>query len=85
MAKRSLKSKETRNELQLPAILCQYACQCLMLHPTSLPQEQAAKISMVSEVKIQVFITECGSTLYVGLAHSVSPTNTNFRLTFLLI
>ena len=25
-----------------------------------------------------------GSTLYVGLAHAVPPTNTNFRLTFLL-
>ena len=25
-----------------------------------------------------------GSTLYVGLARAVSPTNTNFRLTFLL-
>ena len=31
-----------------------------------------------------VHIRECGSTLYVGLAHAVSPTNTNFRLTFLL-
>ena len=30
------------------------------------------------------FIREYGSTLYVGLAHAVSPTNTNFRLTFLL-
>ena len=29
-------------------------------------------------------IRECGSTLYVGLAHAVSPTNTNFRLTFLV-
>ena len=29
-------------------------------------------------------IRECGSTLYVGLAHVVSPTYTNFRLTFLL-
>ena len=29
-------------------------------------------------------IREYGSTLYVGLAHDVSPTNTNFRLTFLL-
>ena len=29
-------------------------------------------------------IRECGSTLYVGLARAVSPTNTNFRLTFLL-
>ena len=30
-------------------------------------------------------IREYGSTLYVGLARAVSPTNTNFRLTFLLI
>ena len=30
------------------------------------------------------YITEYGSTLYVGLARAVSPTNTNFRLTFLL-
>ena len=30
------------------------------------------------------FIREYGSTLYVGLACAVSPTNTNFRLTFLL-
>ena len=30
-------------------------------------------------------IRECGSTLYVGLARAVPPTNTNFRLTFLLI
>ena len=29
-------------------------------------------------------IKEYGSTLYVGLARAVSPTNTNFRLTFLL-
>ena len=31
-----------------------------------------------------IIIREYGSTLYVGLARSVSPTNTNFRLTFLL-
>ena len=31
-----------------------------------------------------VIIREYGSTLYVGLARAVSPTNTNFRLTFLL-
>ena len=31
-----------------------------------------------------VHISEYGSTLYVGLARAVSPTNTNFRLTFLL-
>ena len=29
-------------------------------------------------------IREYDSTLYVGLARAVSPTNTNFRLTFLL-
>ena len=29
-------------------------------------------------------IREYGSTLYVGLARAVSPTNTNFRLSFLL-
>ena len=29
-------------------------------------------------------IIEYGSILYVGLARAVSPTNTNFRLTFLL-
>ena len=29
-------------------------------------------------------IREYGSTLYVGLARAVSPTNTNFRLIFLL-
>ena len=33
---------------------------------------------------IETIIREYGSTLYVGLARAVSPTNTNFRLTFLL-
>ena len=31
-----------------------------------------------------LIIREYGSILYVGLARAVSPTNTNFRLTFLL-
>ena len=31
-----------------------------------------------------LLVREDGSTLYVGLARAVSPTNTNFRLTFLL-
>ena len=31
-----------------------------------------------------IIIREYGSTLYVGLARAVSPTNTNFWLTFLL-
>ena len=38
----------------------------------------------VMELKKEVVIKEYGSTLYVGLARAVSPTNTNFRLTFLL-
>ena len=33
---------------------------------------------------IFLVIRECGSTLYVGLARIAPPTNTNFRLTFLL-
>ena len=33
---------------------------------------------------ILMYTREYGSTLYVGLARAVSPTNTNFRLTFLL-
>ena len=31
-----------------------------------------------------IIIREYGSTLYVGLGRAVSPTNTNFQLTFLL-
>ena len=44
----SLKSTETRDDLQLPAILCQETCQRLMLHPYITPQEQAAKTSVVT-------------------------------------
>ena len=33
---------------------------------------------------VEIYIRECGSTLYVGLARTAAPTNTNFRLTFLL-
>ena len=33
---------------------------------------------------IHMCTRECGSALYVGLARAVPPTNTNFRLTFLL-
>ena len=33
---------------------------------------------------LHICIREYGSTLYVGLAHAVSPTDTNFQLTFLL-
>ena len=31
-----------------------------------------------------IIIRECGSTLYLGLASTTPPTNTNFWLTFLL-
>ena len=33
---------------------------------------------------LYLYIREYGSTLYVGLARTAPPTNTNFRLTFLL-
>ena len=42
------------------------------------------KISYFSHEVHKHLIREYGSTLYVGLARAVSPTNTNFRLTFLL-
>ena len=32
----------------------------------------------------KAIIRECGSTVYVGLAHTAPPTNTNFQLIFLL-
>ena len=35
-------------------------------------------------VIIIIIIREYGSTIYAGLERAVSPTNTNFRLTFLL-
>ena len=42
-------------------------------------------ILVIMNVKnLHISIREYDSTLYVGLARAVSPTNTNFRLTFLL-
>ena len=38
---------------------------------------------IADDISVNIF-REYGSTLYVGLARAVSPTNTNFRLTFLL-
>ena len=46
-------------------------------------QRERGKVICVG-VHIYIYIREYGSTLYVGLARAVSPTNTNFRLTFLL-
>ena len=43
-----------------------------------------AHASEQGNVILSVRIRECGSTLYVGLARTAPPTNTNFRLTFLL-
>ena len=41
-------------------------------------------LRLYGDVKWWCGIREYGSTLYVGLARDVSPTNTNFRLTYLL-
>ena len=38
-----------------------------------------------THLKKLINIRECGSTLYVGLARTVPPTNTNFHLSILLI
>ena len=48
-----VKSTETRDELQIPAIQNKsYVNITLYYIPTSLPQEQAAKTNIVSEVRI---------------------------------
>ena len=52
-------------------------------------QDQGTLKMMVSILELSIFvafnhISEYDSTLYVGLARAVSPTNTNFWLTFLL-
>ena len=46
-----------------------------------LPVRASEQGNLIGSVRIR----EYGSTLYVGLARAVSPTNTNFRLTFLLV
>ena len=49
------------------------------------PQRERGKVIGVGvHIYIYIYIREYGSTLYVGLACAVSPTNTNIRLTFLL-
>ena len=47
-------------------------------------QEQQQDLHSINLPQCHSIIRECGSTLYVGLARTVPPTNTNFRLTFLL-
>ena len=37
-----------------------------------------------NRIFLRFFIGDCASTLYVGLARKATPTNTKFRLTFLL-
>ena len=53
-------------------------CVCLSLFTPHAQRERGKVIGR------GVHSREYGSTLYVGLARAVSPTNTNFRLTFLL-
>ena len=49
-----------------------------------LPARANEQGNLIGSVSVYIYIREYGSTLYVGLARAVSPTNTNFRLTFLL-
>ena len=44
----------------------------------------SCRITTICKCKGGYIIREYDSTLNVGLARAVSPTNTNFRLTFLL-
>ena len=63
-----------------------------LLHSSSLIHNSSQLYYWASEasptlgcsIEISRDIRECGSTLYVGLARTAPPTNTNFRLTFLL-
>ena len=62
---------------------------CLLLSNSFqyLPRTRMRELGLCDRVwcpYIYIYIREYGSTLYVGLARAVSPTNTNFRLTFLL-
>ena len=65
---------------------------CTLLHLVKLPSNFLVQLfpnytqkHVITNTKFKVIsIREYSSTLYVGLARAVSPTNTNFRLTFLL-
>ena len=48
------------------------------------PLTHSTLVAFLEHFRLEIDIRECGSTLYVGLARTVPPTNTNFRLTFLL-
>ena len=50
---------------------------CGML-PSCFYPARAARVSTV----VSIYIRECGSTLYVGLARAVSPTNTKLPVNF---
>ena len=53
-------------------------------YPAPASEQELCDWSWCPYVYTYTCIREYGSTLYVGLARVVSPTNTNFRLTFLL-
>ena len=55
----------------------------MVIIDTNCAQSKIARLS-VRGAFIKIIIREYGSTHYVGLARAVSPTNTNFRLIFLL-
>ena len=46
--------------------------------------ESITKVQFNFFASTNTYIRVCSSILYVGLAHAVSPTNTNLWLTFLL-
>ena len=48
------------------------------------PRNSAYAVNLTYDRYTDISESARGSTLYVGLARAVPPTNTNFRLTFLL-
>ena len=61
--------------------LLQYTCILMICCHLITPHAQRERSKVIGR---GVHIREYDSTLYVGLARAVSPTNTNFWLTFLL-
>ena len=62
--------------------VCMCVCVCVML--TFLSSLKNVAFHDVAICCGMCVIRECSSNLYVGLARTAPPTNTNFRLTFLL-
>ena len=73
-----------KTKLNRKPVLCLCVSMLLKLRNRKMCHVQMLGMQVQWSVSFIFTIREYGSTLYVGLARAVSPTNTNFRLTFLL-